>query len=595
MFRYAHLAALLVTMVLAPEVMFGAGANVYIQRNLVADIAGQADVTDPNLVNPWGVSYGATGPFWVSNQGKGNSTLYNGSGTITPLVAVVPAANGTAQGTPTGQVNNTNTTAFLLTGVNRSASFIFATEDGTISGWTNGINATNTSAIMVNNSASGAVYTGLAIGTNAAGALLLYAANFNSGKIDVFDGKFSPATVAGGFTDANIPAGFAPYNIWPVAGKLYVTYAQQDSKKQNSVAGAGAGYVDVFDFDGNLQKRLISGGALNAPWGVALAPATFGAFAGNLLVGNFGDGKINAFDVNTGALQGTLQDAKGNPIVNQGLWALIVGNGASGGDKNILYITAGPNFGDTKVHGLLAAIAPPAAVLSVMNAASYATGPIAPGEVVTLTGITIGPSPIAQATLPAAGATGTINSSLSGVRVTFNGLPAPILYCEASQTSVLVPYGMQGAANATVAVTYNGQTASTTVPMANTAPGIFTANFSGSGQAVALNADGTVNGSTSPATAGTVVTFFGTGEGWTNPTGEDGVVNDRIIREPLAPVSVTIGGKPAQLIYAGTAFGIVQGVLQVEAVIPTGVTGTAPVVLTVGSATSQTTATISVK
>jgi uncharacterized protein (TIGR03118 family) len=571
--------------------MFGAGANVYIQRNLVADIAGQADVTDPNLVNPWGVAFSGTGVFWVSNQGKGNSTLYNGSGTITPLVVPVPAANGTGPGTPTGQVFNGTATAFLLPGINRAASFIFDTEDGTISGWANGI-PNNVAAIMVNNSASGAVYTGLAIGTNASGALLLYAANFNSGKIDVFDNKYNATTVTGGFTDPNIPAGFAPYNIWPVGGKLYVLYAQQDSKKQVSVAGAGAGYVDVFDFDGNLQKRLISGGALNAPWGVALAPATFGAFAGNLLVGNFGDGKINAFDVNTGALAGTLQDSKGNPIVNQGLWALIFGNGGSGGDKNILYVTAGPSFGDTKVHGLLAAIAPPAAVLSVMNAASYATGPIAPGEVVTLTGITIGPSPLAQASIPASGA---INSSLNGVRVTFNGLPAPILYCEASQTSVLVPYGMQGAANATIAVAYNGQTASTTVPIANTAPGIFTTNFSGSGQAVALNADGSVNSSTNAAAAGTVITFFGTGEGWTNPTGEDGVVNDRIIREPAAPVSVTIGGKPAQLIYAGTAFGLVQGVLQVEALIPGGVTGTAPVVLTVGSATSQTTATISVK
>ncbi|HLK50612.1 MAG TPA: hypothetical protein VKT49_20875, partial [Bryobacteraceae bacterium] len=316
---------------------------------------------------------------------------------------------------------------------------------------------------------------------------------------------------------------------------------------------------------------------------------------GNLLVGNFGDGKINAFDVNTGALAGTLQDTKGNAIVNQGLWALIVGNGGSGGDKNTLYITAGPSFGDTKVHGLLAAIAPPASILSVMNAASYATGAIAPGEVVTLTGITIGPSPLAQAAVPAPGITGALNSNLSGVVVTFNGLPAPILYCSASQTSVLVPYGLQGASSATVAVSYRGQTASTTVPIANTAPGIFTLNFSGSGQAVALNADGTVNGTANAAAAGSVITFFGTGEGWTDPTGEDGVINDRIIREPVAPVSVMIGGKPAQLVYAGTATGLVQGILQVEAIIPAGVSGAAPVVLTVGNAGSQTAATITVK
>src|SRR5579871_6341191 len=202
----AQFAGIVAVMSVTPTLIFGAGANAYIQRNLVADIAGQADVTDPNLVNPWGVSFSGTGAFWVSNQGKGNSTLYNGSGIITPLVVPVPAANGTGQGTPTGQVFNGSATAFLLPSINRAASFIFDTEDGTISGWANGINSTNTAAVMVNNSASGAVYTGLAIGTNAAGALLLYAANFNSGKIDVFDSKYNPATVTGGFTDPNIPA-----------------------------------------------------------------------------------------------------------------------------------------------------------------------------------------------------------------------------------------------------------------------------------------------------------------------------------------------------------------------------------------------------
>ncbi|HLK46942.1 MAG TPA: TIGR03118 family protein, partial [Bryobacteraceae bacterium] len=275
----AHFAGIMAIGSLVPMLTFGAGANAYVQRNLVADIAGQADVTDPNLVNPWGVSFSGTGAFWVSNQGKGNSTLYNGSGIITPLVVPVPAANGTGQGTPTGQVFNGSATAFLLPGVNRAATFIFATEDGTISGWANGI-PNNLAIVTANNSAVGAVYTGLAIGSNASGPLL-YAANFNSGKIDVFDSKYNATTVAGGFNDPNLPAGYAPFNIWPVGGKLYVLYAQQDSKKQNSVAGAGLGYVDVFDFDGNLQKRLISGGALNAPWGVALAPSTFGAFAGN--------------------------------------------------------------------------------------------------------------------------------------------------------------------------------------------------------------------------------------------------------------------------------------------------------------------------
>src|SRR5579883_2590153 len=535
---------------LTPAVLAAAGANNYIQHNLVSDVSGQADVTDPNLVNPWGVSFSATGAFWVSNQGKGNSTLYNGSGTITPLVVPVPTASGSGTGTPTGQVFNGTATAFQLPGVNRAATFIFDTEDGTISGWANGV-PNNTAIIMVNNSASGAVYTGLAIGSNAGGPLL-YAANFSSGKIDVFDAKYNSTTVAGGFADPNLPSGYAPFNIWPVGGKLYVLYAKQDASKKNSVAGAGNGFVNVFDFDGNLQKRLISNGPLNAPWGVALAPATFGAFGGDLLVGNFGNG----------------------------------------GDRNTLYITAGPTFGDSKVHGLLAAIAPPAAILGVMNAASYATGAIAPGEVVTLSGLSIGPSPLAQATIPA---TGAVNSALNGVTVTFNGTPAAILYCSASQTSVIVPYEVAGSSNANIVVTYRGQTAATTVPVAGTAPGLFTLDFSGGGQVVALNSDDSLNRSTNPAAAGSVITIFGTGEGATTPAGQDGVINDRILREPQAAVTVTIGGKPAQVIYAGTAFGLVQGVVQVEAVIPSGLTGAAPVVLTVGSASSQPNATISVK
>ena len=570
-------------LLLAGMSAFAAGANVFLQHNLVADTPGIADVTDPNLINPWGVSYGATGPFWLSDNGTGKSTLYNGSGTITPLVVTVPSAAGASgTGNPTGQVNNTNTTAFLLAN-GRSSSFIFDSEDGTITAW----NAGTTASVMVNNSPS-AVYKGLAIGSNASGPLL-YAANFRTGKIDVFDGKFAPTTVSGGFVDTSVPAGFAPFNIWPVGGKLYVLYAKQDNALRNDVAGPGNGYVAVFDFDGNLQKHLISDGALNSPWGVAIAPSTFGAFGGALLVGNFGDGKINAFDATTGALLGTLQGANGNPIVINGLWALIFGNGGNGGDKNTLYFTAGPGG---QQHGLFGSLAPPAAILGIQNGASQLPGPIAPGEVVVLTGLTIGPSPTASATIPT---TGAVSPSLGGVSVTFNGWPAPVLYTSASQTSVLVPYALGGFFSADLVVKYRGQTATLTVPVALSAPGIFTLDFTGSGPAVAINADGTINRSTSPATAGSVITFFATGEGPTYPAGEDGVVNDRIIRTPQLPVSLNIGGQTARVLYAGTAFGSVQGVLQVEALIPNGVTGTVPLELTVGSANSQTTATISVK
>ena len=583
MFRITRFAWLLL---LTPASIFAAGANVYVRHDLVSDQAGFADFTDPNLVNPWGVSFSATGSFWVSNTGKGNSTLYNGSGVISTTVVTVPAAAMGKQGTPTGQVFNGGTGFLLANG--SPARFIFSTEDGTISGWNGGTLA----AIMVDNSASGAVYYGLAIGTNAAGATLLYAPNFTTGNIDVFDSKFAATKVSGGFTDPNLPSGYAPFNIWPLGGKLYVAYAKQGPL--SGVAGAGSGYVSVFDFDGNLQKHLISSSPLNAPWGLAIAPSTFGAFGGSLLVGNFGDGTINAFDLNSGAAQGTLQGTDGNPIVFSGLWALIFGNGGSGGDRNTLYITAG--IGGL-AHGLLSSLAPPAAILSVVNGASGASGAVAPGEVVVLNGITIGPSPLVQNTIPASGRVG---SSLANVSVTFNygsgnSITAPLLYCSASQTAVVVPYGLGGFSTANVVVTYKGQQISTQVPVTLSAPGIFTSNFSGSGQAAALNTDGTVNVANNAASAGSVITFFATGQGPENPPGEDGVVNDRILRTPQLPVGLTIGGQTAQVLYAGAAIGSVQGVMQVEALIPAGLTGAVPVVLTVGTAASQANVTISVK
>lgn len=555
-----------------------AAANAYVRRDLVADQPGVAAVTDPNLINPWGVSFSATSPFWVSDTGSGLSTLYNGSGAITPLVVTIPAASSGTKGTPTGQVQN-STTAFLLANGNK-ASFIFATEDGTISAWNGGAAA----AIQVNNSSSSAVYYGLAIGTNAAGSPLLYAPNFTTGKIDVFTGAWAPTTVAGGFADAGVPAGYAPFNIWPIGGKLYVAYAKQGPL--SGVAGAGTGYVSVFDFDGHLQKDLVSGGPLNAPWGMAVAPASFGAFGGDLLVGNFGDGKINAFDPNSGAPLGAVQDTNGNPLVFSGLWALFFGNGGNGGDRNTLYITAGTG---NLQHGLLSSVAPPAAILSVLNGASNASGLIAPGEVIALSGITIGPTPAVTNTIPI---TGTVTNSLGNVSVTFsygtgNSIvaPAPILYTEASQTNVVVPYGLSGFSTANIVVNYGGQQISTPVTVAFTAPGIFTANDSGSGQATAFNADNTANSSTNPAVAGSVITILATGAGPENPPGEDGVVDARIIRTPQLPLSLTIGGHPADVLYAGTALGQVDGVIQVEALIPTSLAGAGavPVVLTVGS------------
>jgi uncharacterized protein (TIGR03118 family) len=571
-----------------PEIVFSAtppaAVNAFTQHNLVADQAGVADITDPSLVNPWGISESASGPFWISDNGGGLTTLYNGSGAKIPLVVTIAPPKGGSTAAPSGQVFN-NTTAFLLAN-GKPAAFIFVTEDGTISAWNGG----TASAIAVDNSAGGAVYKGVALGSNAFGPLL-YATNFNAGTVDVFDGNFAAVKAAGGFTDPNLPAGFAPFNIASLGGKLYVSFAKQDSAKHDDVAGPGNGFVDIFDMDGNLQKRLVSNGALNSPWGMAIAPATFGAFGGALLVGNFGDGWINAFDPSAGTMLGSLQDSHGNVIAIDGLWAIIFGNGKLGGDQNTLYFTAGP---DGEQHGLFGSLSARAAIISVENSASNASGPIAPGEAVTLTGISIGPSPLAAAKIPTTGALGT---SLSATSVTFNGTPAPIVYTSASQTAVLVPYAVAGSSTANIVVTYQNQaTTSFSAPVAAAAPGIFTMDSSGSGPAVAFNQDGSLNSATNAAAAGSVVALFATGAGATEPAGQDGLVEGDIFRVPVAPVTMTIGGKTAQVTYAGSSPGQLSAVLQVEAVVPSGAgTGAIPVVLTVGTASSQTTATIYAK
>ena len=558
-------------------------ANVFIQHNLVSDQSGVADVTDPNLVNPWGISESSSSPFWISDNHTGLTTIYNGSGALAPLVVTIAPPKGGSSSSPTGQVFN-NTTAFVMAN-GKPALFIFVTEDGTVSAWNGG----SASTLEADNSASGAIYKGMALGANATGPLL-YAANFHAGTVDVFDGKFASVKAAGGFTDANIPSGFAPFNISNLGGKLYVSYAKQDADKHDDSSGAGNGFVDVFDMDGNLQKRLISNGPLNSPWGMAIAPATFGPFGGALLVSNFGDGWINAFDASTGASLGSLQDAQGKTIAIEGLWAIMFGNGKNGGDQNILYFTAGP---DDEQHGLFGSISPPASITGIVNSASNLSGPIAPGEAVTLTGIAIGPSPLGAAKLSAAGPLAT---SLNSTTVTFNGTPAPLIYTSASQTAVLVPHALSGS-TADVVVKYKDQTtAAFSAQIAQTAPGIFTLDSSGSGAAVALNEDGSLNSATNAAAAGSVVVLFCTGGGATEPPTDDGAVAGDVFRTLVAQATMTIGGKTAQVIYAGSSPGQLSGVTQVEAIVPNGAgAGAVPVVLTIGSASSQTSATISVK
>jgi uncharacterized protein (TIGR03118 family) len=343
-------AVILLSLTLAHRAL---AANQYVQHNLVSDIPGVADQTDPNLTNPWGISMSASSPFWISNNHSGNATLYDGQGhavpPASPIVVQIPLpAGGTSPAAPTGQVFN-DTQAFVISGT--PAVFIFATEDGTISGWNPAIDPRN-AILLVDQSASGAVYKGLALATTDSGPML-YAANFNRGTIDVFDGNLSPVSNPGAFTDTNLPAGFAPFNVQRIGRRLYVTFAMQDDAKHDDVAGAGNGFVDIFDFNGRLQGRLISNGPLNSPWGMALAPANFGDFSNTLLVGNFGDGLINSFDSCSGQYLGPLRDSTGATITITGLWALTFGNGRSGGDANTLYFTAGiPGPDEVEDHGL---------------------------------------------------------------------------------------------------------------------------------------------------------------------------------------------------------------------------------------------------
>ena len=315
-------------------------AGGYLQTNLVSDIPGLAQITDSHLHNPWGVSFSATSPFWVSNQGTNTSTLYSvtptGVTTQATLVVAIPTTPAGPQG-PTGQVQN-NTMSFLV-GTN-PASFIFADLNGTISAW----NGSAGTTAQVEATVPGAVFTGLAIGSNSSGNFL-YAANDAQGRIDVFDGSFAHVDLgANAFVDPSLPAGLVPFNIQNIGGNLYVAYAPAGRAGQVN-AQEGDGAVAVFDTMGNFQGQLITGSKLAAPWGIALAPAGFGRFGGDLLVGNFAYNfsEINAFDPTTGALRGTLTDLGGHTILNQALWTIAFGRGGSNGDPNTLYFAAGIN------------------------------------------------------------------------------------------------------------------------------------------------------------------------------------------------------------------------------------------------------------
>ncbi len=345
--------AALITAALMPALAGNSSAQGYTQTNLVSDIAGLAAVTDPNLVNPWGIAMSPGSPFWVSDNGSGRLTLYNGAGAIQSLVVGVPAADGTPDsGTPTGQVFNGTPDFQLEPG--KPALFIACTEDGTISGWNPGVDLTHT-RIRVNRSRNHAVYKGLAL-ASLNGANYLYAANFNSGRVEVFDRRFRLVNLgASAFRDPTIRGDYSPFNVQSIGGNIVVTFAKHDRARHDEIDGPGLGFVDMFSTDGTLIQRLEWGPWLNAPWGVAQAPSNFGVFSNALLVGNFGSGWITAFDPVTGNFLGFMLGETGDLITIDGLWALTFGNGKAGGDLDTLYFSAGIN---DEADGLFGSLLP---------------------------------------------------------------------------------------------------------------------------------------------------------------------------------------------------------------------------------------------
>ncbi len=578
--RFINLAILCAVPVLA------AGPNAYIQHNLIADTPGVADVTDPNLVNPWGIAESATSPFWISDNGPGLATVYSTSATatitISSLKVTIPAGTadtGATSGPVSGQLSNT-TTVFLV-GTTK-ASFLFCTEDGVIAGWNSG----STAVKEVDNSGKGAVYKGMALGGTSS-APQLYVANFHAGTVEVYDGNFAPVSLASGaFTDSNIPAGFAPFNIVNLNGSLYIAYAKQDAQGMDDVAGPGNGYVDIYDMSGNLKTRLISGGALNSPWGMAIAPANFGAFANMLLVGNFGDGHINVYDPAAGTPMGALASASsGAAIAIQGLWALQVGNGKSGGDANAVYFTAGPGG---EQHGLFGSLqAGPVLSTSnpVLNGASFLAG-ISQNTWISVFGSNL--SSTTRSWQASDMPNGNLPTELDGVGVTVDGKPAYVAYISPVQINALVPTDFT---LGPVQVSTANQTLATASPASATMQSVAPAFFiTKSNYAAALHANNTIVGPTTlypnnstPAASGETIELYATGfgPGTTNlPVGQ--IITTPI---PIEGVTVSIGGTAATVTFSGL---VGPGLYQINVIVPPSTpAGDASLSATVGGQMTQ--------
>lgn len=343
----------------------GDDRTVYLQTNLVSNTMAEAQPADPDLQNSWGVANFPGGPLWISDNNDGLSTLYDGNGVKQGLKVMIPLPPGRVAppaAAPTGMVwNPTSNFTITANGVTVPAIFIWVSEDGTITAWNPAadpiVGGLSKASLVVDNSASGAVYKGLAFGTNKHGTFL-FASNLNAGTVEVYDQTFKRATLDGDFSDATIPAGFAPFGIALVDNNLFVTYAKENAQKNDVVPGAGQGFVDVFSTDGVLLHRFASRGGLNAPWGVTRATDGFGEFSGDILIGNFGDqgnfaGWINVFDQD-GVNLGALRDATGKPISIDGLWSLVFGTFLNS-DADTLYFTAGPNQQQNGLFGKIVA------------------------------------------------------------------------------------------------------------------------------------------------------------------------------------------------------------------------------------------------
>jgi uncharacterized protein (TIGR03118 family) len=444
-FRPAAFLATLASLLIPSIALAQAGS--YVEKNIISDGSVPAQLVDPSLINPWGVSIGQE--FWINTTGTGFSLVDDASGKKSFAVTIPPASSSIPHGLPAGTVFNPDGGAFTIPGSN-SATFLFGNLDGSIAAWNS---STPEAVIVINNSSSKASYSDIAIDKNNTGTFLL-AANFAGGKVDVFDSSFAPAHLSGDFSDSTLPAGYAPFGIHTMGNTVYVTYAQINDQGRENV-GAGLGYVDAFDLNGTFLKRAISQGNLNAPWGMALAPSNFGPLGGDLLVANFGDGVINAYDPNTYDFKGQVTDSKGAPIANPGLWEIVFGVGstfggtpATAGDPNTLYFAAGVNDEKGGLFGSIT-VAPPAQAGDFTIGSSAAT--------VSVTGSQVGNLSLSLAATN--GFSGTVSLSCSGLPsgLSCNFTPASVSVSGTTPVNVGVAFSAGTAAPITPTSPYTAE------------------------------------------------------------------------------------------------------------------------------------------